>query len=124
VARWRLAVTGQPVLDEAALVRLRRIGGPDLVRRLIELYLSNVDDRVGMLTRGVAEGDASQVELAAHTMKSSAGNVGAMRLQQTAEALEASAGSGAIDEKLVARLVHEYEESAAALRQALGEQVS
>jgi HPt (histidine-containing phosphotransfer) domain-containing protein len=124
VARWRLAVTGPPVLDEAALVKLRRIGGSDLVRRLIELYLSNVEDRIGMLTRGVAEGDASQVELAAHTMKSSAGNVGAIRLQQTAEALEASAGSGAIDEQLVARLVHEYEESAAALRQALEKQAS
>ena len=117
-------MTGQPVLDEAALVRLRRIGGPDLVRRLIELYLSNVEDRIDMLTRGVAEGDASQVELAAHTMKSSAGNVGAIRLQHTAEALEASAGSGAIDKQLVARLVHELEESAVALRQALEEQAS
>lgn len=117
-------MTGQPVLDDAALVRLHRIGGPDLVRRLIELYLSNVEDRIGMLTRGAAEGDASQVELAAHTMKSSAGNVGAIRLQQTAEALEASARSGVIDALLVARLVHEYEESAAALRQALEEQAS
>jgi HPt (histidine-containing phosphotransfer) domain-containing protein len=124
MARWRVAVSGPPVLDEAALVRLRRIGGPDLVRRLIELYLSNVEDRIGMLTKGVAEGDASQVELVAHTMKSSAGNLGALRLQQTAEALEASAGSGAIDEQLVARLAHEYEESAAALRQALEEQAS
>jgi HPt (histidine-containing phosphotransfer) domain-containing protein len=119
-----VAVTSPPVLDEAALVRLRRIGGPDLVRRLIELYLSNVEDRIGTLTRGVAEGDAVQVELAAHTMKSSAGNVGAIRLQHTAEALELSAGSGVIDDQLVARLVHEHEESAAALRQALEEQPS
>lgn len=117
-------MTGQPVLDEAALVRLRRIGGPDLVRRLIELYLSNVEDRIGMLSRGVAERNASQLELAAHTMKSSAGNLGAIRLQHTAEALEASAGSGAIDEQLVARLLHEYEESAAALRRALEEEAS
>jgi HPt (histidine-containing phosphotransfer) domain-containing protein len=55
-------------------------------------------------------------------MKSSAGNLGAVRLQRTAEALEASAGRGAIDEQLVARLVREYEDSARALRGALEEE--
>lgn len=117
-------MTGRPVLDEAALERLRRIGGADLVRRMIELYLTNVAERIGMVMKGAAEGDASQVELAAHTMKSSAGNLGAVRLQHTAEALETIAASGAIDEQLVARLVREHEESAAALRRALEDQPS
>ena len=117
-------MTGEPVLDEAALERLRRIGGADLVRRMIELYLSNAEERIGMLTKGSAEGDVGLVELAAHTIKSSAGNVGAVRLQHTANALEAIAASGASDEELVARLVREYRESTAALRKALEEQPS
>lgn len=117
-------MTGEPVLDEAALDRLRRIGGPDLVRRMIELYLSNAEERIGMLTKGSAAGDASLVELAAHTIKSSAGNVGAVRLQHTADALETIAASGTSDEELVARLVREYNESTAALRKALEAQSS
>jgi HPt (histidine-containing phosphotransfer) domain-containing protein len=109
----------EPVLDEAALGRLRRLGGPELVRRMVELYLSNGPERLRVLTESAAAGDVVQVELAAHTMKSSAGNLGAVRLQHTADALEAVAASGAIDEAMVARLVSEYEESAEALRRAL-----
>jgi HPt (histidine-containing phosphotransfer) domain-containing protein len=111
-----------PVLDGTALERLRRLGGPDLVRRLVELYLANGPERMRSLSDGAAEGDADRVERGAHTMKSSAGNLGAVRLQRTAEALEASAAEGTIDSQLVARLVREYDESAAALRSLLEEQ--
>ena len=117
-----MAVSEPPVLDGVALERLRRIGGASLVRRMVELYLANGPERVRSLREGAAAGDVARVEQAAHTMKSSAGNLGAVRLQRTAEALEASAGRGAIDEKLVARLVREYADSAGALRSALEEE--
>jgi two-component system, sensor histidine kinase and response regulator len=113
----------EPVLDGAALERLRRVGGNTLVHRLLELYLANGPERIRSLSDGAAAGDVQRVERVAHTMKSSAGNLGAARLQRTAEALEAGAAAGMIDDELVARLVREYDEAAAALRSVLDEQV-
>jgi hypothetical protein len=45
-----------------------------------------------------------------------------VRLQRTAEALEAAAAAGTIDVQLVQRLVSEFAASAAALRKVLQEQ--
>lgn len=104
-----------PVLDGVALDRLRRIGGADLVRRMVELYLAAGPGRVSSVRDGAAAGDTRAVERAAHAMKSSAGNLGAIRLQKMAEALEAAAAAGTIDPGLVERLGPAFDESAAAL---------
>lgn len=114
-------MTDHPVLEPAAIDRLLRLGGADLVRRLVELYLEQGPDRLQALADGVAQSDAALVERAAHTLKSTAGNVGATRLQQSAQAAEALAGEGVIDGGLAERIRSEFEESAAALRRALGE---
>lgn len=111
-----------PVVDAAAVDRLRRLGGANLVRQMLELYLAQGPERMKSLVEGAAAGDTDRVERSAHTMKSSAGNVGALRLQQTAEALEAAAGAGVIDHVIVERLVREYHESAVVLRGVLGEE--
>lgn len=112
-------MSGDPVLDGVALDRLRRIGGADLVRRMIELYLEAGPGRVGSIRGSAASGNIDAVERAAHSMKSSAGNLGAIRLQHTAEALESAAAAGMIDLELVERLAHEFEASAAALSDVL-----
>jgi HPt (histidine-containing phosphotransfer) domain-containing protein len=112
----------EPVLDASALERLRRIGGADLARRMIELYLESAPERVRTLGEAAAAGDVMRVERGSHMMKSSAGNLGAVRLQRTAEALEAAAAAGTIDVQLVQRLVSEFAASAAALRKVLEEQ--
>lgn len=110
-------------LDIAALDRLRRLGGENLLRQMIELYLTNGPDRIRSLTEGAAARDAAQVERAAHTLKSSAGNLGAARLQTIAEAVESEAAAGRIDEVQVAQLVRDYEASVDALRRALEERI-
>lgn len=109
-------MTDPPVVDPAAVDRLRRLGGGNLVRQMLELYLAQGPERIHALVEGAEAGDADHVERSAHTMKSSAGNVGALRLQHTAEGLEAAAGAGVIDHVMVERLVREYHESAALLR--------
>jgi HPt (histidine-containing phosphotransfer) domain-containing protein len=114
-------MTEPPVLEPAAVERLLRLGGADLVRQMIELYLRHGPERIAALAAGVAAGDAGQVERAAHTLKSTAGNLGAHRLQHTADALEAMAADGVVDEQMAARLSVEYDDSAAALRQLLEE---
>ncbi|MBR9990172.1 MAG: Hpt domain-containing protein [Gemmatimonadetes bacterium] len=86
---------------------------------MAELYLEHGPLRIRALREGAAAGDADQIERAAHTLKSSAGNLGAVRLQRLAEGLEAAAAAGVIDRDAIERTVHEYEESAAALRSML-----
>lgn len=119
MARNRMALSDDPVLDGVALDRLRRIGGDDLLRRMVQMYLDGGPDRVRSAREGAAAGSVSAVERAAHSMKSSAGNLGAIRLQHIAEALEAAAAAGTIDVPLVERLAAEFDRSAAALRGAL-----
>ena len=109
-------------MEPSAIERLRRLGGANLVRQMLELYLAQGPERIHALVEGAGAGDADRVERAAHTMKSSAGNVGALRLQHTAERLEAAAGAGVIDPLMVERLVREYHESAALLRSVLEEE--
>lgn len=112
-------MTVEPVLNGVALARLEKLGGTALVRQMIELYLANGPERIRALQEGVEAGDATRIERAAHTMKSSAGNLGATKLQHTADALESVAATGAIDTGMVERLVAEYEESEQALIEAL-----
>jgi HPt (histidine-containing phosphotransfer) domain-containing protein len=108
-------------LDRSALLRLERLGGAKLLRQMIGLYLEHGPGRVQAIADGVADRDAAAIERAAHTLKSSAGNLGALRLQHAAEALEAVAASGMVDEQLAQRVQAEYAESEAALRNTLEE---
>lgn len=112
-------MTADPVLDGVALERLEKLGGTALVRQMIELYLANGAERIRALQDGAAAADAAQVERAAHTLKSSAGNLGALRLQRTAEALETVAAGGTIESELVRRVIEQYEASEAALTETL-----
>lgn len=110
-----------PVLEGAAIDRLTRLGGEDLVRQMVDLYFEHGPDRLELMSQGVAADDASLVERAAHALKSSAGNLGARRLQHTAEMVEALAAEGVIDTELVARLRHAHAASVESLRRVLEE---
>jgi HPt (histidine-containing phosphotransfer) domain-containing protein len=114
-------MSDEPVIDRSAIERLGRLGGPDLVRRMLELYLENGPERARALGERAAAGDVSGVERSAHTMKSSAGNLGAVRLQRAAERLEAAAAAGSIDSAIVSELLSEFEESSRELRRVLEE---
>jgi HPt (histidine-containing phosphotransfer) domain-containing protein len=124
VARAGLAVTDYPALDRSALDRLVRLGGAKLLRQMIDLYLQHGPERLDAVREGVLHRDATRIERAAHTLKSSAGNLGAQKLQHTADALEAMAAGGVIDADMAQRLYASYDESAALLRQALEELAS
>lgn len=108
----------RPVVDMAALERLTRLGGAKLLRDMTELFLTHGRERLDALLAAASAGDAPGVERAAHSLKSSAGNLGARQLQHTAESLEAIAFNGMLDHELVKRLAAEYEASADVLRAA------
>ena len=111
------------VLDPVALQRLKRLGGPPFLRQMVELYLQHGPDRIRAMEEGVSTSDAAKVERAAHSLKSSAGNLGATRLQEAALALELAGAAGTVDIAAAARVREEYTAAEKVLRALLEEAV-
>lgn len=111
------------LLDPQAFVRLREWGGDELLHRMIELFLKNAPDKVGQVEAGLLASNLEEVERGSHSLKSSAGNLGAEALRLQSARVEGLAESEpAPDEELVRREVerlrHIYTETEAALKEA------
>jgi two-component system, sensor histidine kinase and response regulator len=87
--------SGAELLDRAALEKVRAVGGPALVGRLIDMFLANAPERLARARAADGAGDAVALERAVHSLKSTAGNLGARRMQLVAEHAEAAAALGA-----------------------------
>jgi len=71
------------VIDGSALAEIRRLqkkGAPDLVERVVSLYLADVPRIIAMLEAAVQRQDAQEIGQAAHKLKSSSASVGALYL--------------------------------------------
>lgn len=110
-----LAANDLPATDASALDRLRRFGGAKLVGEMIALFLSAAPERVGAARTGHLSGDAPAVELALHSLKSSAAQLGAMQLQRLSERGERLAKAGTLEG--LPMLVQELEEELARVRE-------
>lgn len=75
-------------IDPAAIDRLDRLGGDELVGKMAALFVELGPERMAAATEGLEAGDLDAVERAAHSLKSSAGNVGAVELGEAAGRLE------------------------------------
>ena len=76
-------MTVPPVLDPAVLESLRQLtppGEPDVLKEVLQLFLDDVPARVERLRSAWQGGDAVAVQRAAHSLKGSAGNIGATDL--------------------------------------------
>ena len=80
--------------DPAALARIHRIGGDKLVGKIVALFLENAPQRLQAALDAADRGDVAAVEQAVHSLKSSAGNVGATRVQELAATAEELAEKG------------------------------
>ncbi|TVR64995.1 MAG: response regulator, partial [Candidatus Competibacteraceae bacterium] len=110
----------QPPFDPGALDRIRalqRPGAPDLVSKLIDLYLQSAPDWLGRLRDAVAAGDAEALRQAAHGLKSSSGNLGAQPLVALCKTLEERGRMRQLDDApaLLAAVETQYQQ----LREAL-----
>ena len=79
------------LLDQSVLASLRELGGeddPGLFVELVELFLEDTPSRISDLGEAFESGDANAVERAAHALKSSAANLGAMQLSELFRELE------------------------------------
>lgn len=80
------------VIDMKALERLHEWGGKRLVAQMIDLFLSQAPERLKGLKEGLDSGDLEIVERSAHSLKSTAANLGAVELGALAGKAEAAAG--------------------------------
>lgn len=78
-------------LDPAAIERLRKLGGDKFALQMIELFLSYCGQKVAETRQQLQTGNLAGVAEAAHPVKSSAGNVGAVVVQERAARVEQSA---------------------------------
>ncbi len=81
-------------VDPEAIRRLLRAGGPDLVEKMLLLFLANTPDRLSRMRTGAEGADWASLERAAHSMKSSAAYLGLGDLHARAEEAERLAREG------------------------------
>ncbi len=83
-------VDSQPI-DKTVLNRLRvlqREGGPDIITRLIKVYLESSENLVRKMREALAADTIEVVRFNAHSLKSSSANVGAIKLSELNKELE------------------------------------
>lgn len=112
------------VLDPEVLESLRELGGeddPGLFAELVQLFLEDTPVRIKDLDSAVDQSDAHAIELAAHALKSSAANLGAMQLSRLFKQIEAAGRDQ--DLERAATLVAESNQAYEKVREALCAQV-
>ena len=97
------------IIDQAALKRLEDWGGTKLSHEIVRLFLENGPTRVDQIREAMDAEDLEVPERGAHSLKSSAANVGAQLLQKVASDLELAASDG--DLKRVRELVPNLEQA-------------
>jgi HPt (histidine-containing phosphotransfer) domain-containing protein len=75
-------------IDPAALERLCRLGGDEFAARMIDLFGSFGAQKIGDARSALEVANRPEVVKAMHSMKSSAGNVGAVEVQDLAARIE------------------------------------
>ncbi len=87
------------VLDMEVIAMLRELGGdddPGLLTELIDLFLADAPTYLAALSEALQRGDATGLEQAAHTLKSSSANIGAVQLSEFCKELELAGKSNAV----------------------------
>jgi len=109
------------IIDPDALARLEEWGGEELVAQMVRLFLQNSPERLDQI-RTVAGPESGDIpERGAHSLKSSAANVGAVRVRAVAAEMESAATAGNLERvrQLLPRLEDAYREAVAALNEIL-----
>jgi len=96
---------------------MRRPGGPDLLVRVVDLYVSSSNALIDTMLTASRREDAVTVANAAHALKSSSANVGALAFAELCSEVEAAANGGRTEQALglVKKLVTEHRQVLRAL---------
>lgn len=85
------AASAVPVIDETVLDDIRQMSGEQassLIGNIVELYLQKSPALIDDIHHSVRQGNADQLFRAAHALKSSSANIGAVRVSEVARHLE------------------------------------
>jgi CheY-like chemotaxis protein/HPt (histidine-containing phosphotransfer) domain-containing protein len=94
---WTAPDRDEAILDESVLAALRElqdVDEPDILEELIGLFLEDAPLQIAALRECVKDGMAPAAERIAHTLKGSAGNMGATRMAAVCSELEDVGASG------------------------------
>lgn len=111
------------VLDQNILGELREVLGTE-VDKIVAVYLEDTPRLIAQLEHAVAASNPIALRIAAHTLKSSSANVGAMTLSNAARDLEYGARDGTLSQPAVAvaQIVSEFAQVREALRDTVAAQ--
>jgi HPt (histidine-containing phosphotransfer) domain-containing protein len=85
------AMSDFPVIDSESIENLRSLNpddGDEFLREIIAIYLEDTPQRIVELEESLAGGDTNRFTRAAHSVKGSSANLGAMAVKHVAELLE------------------------------------
>lgn len=111
----------QNVLDKDVLASLRELGGdddPGLFNELVNMFLLDTPERMRTLSDALDKGDPTELERAAHALKSSAANLGAPGLSRLFREIETAGREKDLARAapLVAQMKPEFEKVQVALK--------
>jgi HPt (histidine-containing phosphotransfer) domain-containing protein len=120
------AEASAPTIDYSVLDNIRalqREGTPDLVGRLITLYVAEAASILNGLHHAFQEGNTQEIFKLAHKLKSSSANVGALRLSALLKDLELRGRQNEIEvaAPLFVRVQEEFVAVQEALKPAAGQ---
>jgi histidine phosphotransfer protein HptB len=111
-----------PVLDFEAIESLRSLsaeGDDSFLKEIVAIFVGDTPGRLRELRTAFAAGDQTTFSRAAHSLKGSASNLGAVRLRAVAEELERLSREGPLDglDRHLPRVEAEFATAKAALEQ-------
>jgi len=118
-------MSGGDVLDPTVIDSLRKLtppGEPDVLVEVLQMFLEEVPRRMARLRAAAQAGDAVEVHRAAHSLKGSAGNIGAHALFAVCRQLDETSKAGDLSgaDHLVDALGVEFGKVEGEIRRLLG----
>lgn len=113
------SVESSPIDDDALdkIRRLQRPGKPDILAKVVNVYLDKSPSLILEVTDGLANDNAVQVKEAAHSLKSSSAYVGAQVIAENCKLIEAASRDDKMAEvsELITGLQAHYDDAAVIL---------
>ncbi len=109
------------LLDPSAIDELLTLGGEDVLYEVAEAWLKSSSEQMSALKAAIKRGDAAGLKAAAHPLKSSSGNIGALHLQVMFSHLEHLGHIGSVEaaKPMIGELNHLWWEVSSALHEFL-----
>ncbi len=118
-------------IDQSAwqtIHELQRPDQPDILHKLIRIYLENTPDLIDLLSQYAREKDAHAFAETAHTLKSSSRNLGAVRLAQLCEKIECNTDSDSNNQHkafmLIDKIKNEFQQVKTELQEELSKHLT